>query len=198
MMPYNRVMNTAPEPKKQSWGLSLLKELGTFAFIAVCIIYPFRKYVAEPYIVSGASMSPTFETGHYLIIDKISYKLHAPQRDDVIVMKFPEDTSRDFIKRIIGLPGETVQIKDGAVTIINLEHPEGLKLDESFVKYPKLDNTTVTLSTREYFVMGDNRAGSYDSRAWGPLPVEDIIGKPLLQLYPFNHIGIHPGSVKNQ
>lgn len=192
-------MESTLEPRKQQhWGVSLLKELATFAFIAVCIIYPFRKYVAEPYIVSGASMSPTFETGHYLIIDKVSYKFKAPQRDDVIVMKFPEDTSRDFIKRIIGLPGETVQIKDGVVTIINREYPDGLKLDESFVKYPKLDNTTVTLSTREYFVMGDNRAGSYDSRSWGPLPIEDIIGKPLLQLYPLDHIGIHPGSIKNK
>jgi len=191
-------MESTIAPKKSTWWTSLLKELATFAFIAVCIIYPFRKYVAEPYIVSGASMSPTFETGHYLIIDKVSYKFRPHQRDDVIVMKFPEDTSRDFIKRVIGLPGETVQIKDGVVTIINIAHPEGLKLDEPFVKYPKLDNTTITLSTREYFVMGDNRAGSYDSRAWGPLPVEDIIGKPLLQLYPLDHIDIHPGSVKNK
>lgn len=185
------------EPKKTSWGISFLKELATFAFIAVCIIYPFRKYVAEPYVVSGASMSPTFETGHYLIIDKISYIFNSPQRDDVIVMKFPEDTSRDFIKRIIGLPGETVQIKDGEVTIINNANPKGFKLDDSFVKYPKLDNTTTILSTNEYFVMGDNRAGSYDSRSWGPLPRQDIIGKPLLRLYPFTLINIHPGSLTN-
>lgn len=188
-------MEPTIEPKKPTWGMSFLKELATFAFIAVCIIYPFRKYVAEPYVVSGASMSPTFETGHYLIIDKISYKFNPPKRDDVIVMKFPEDTSRDFIKRIIGLPGETVQIKDGVVTIINAANPKGFKLNESFVKYPKLDNTTVTLSLNEYFVMGDNRAGSYDSRAWGPLPKSDIIGKPLLRLYPVNQIDIFPGSI---
>lgn len=185
------------EPKKQTWGMSFLKELTTFAFIAVCIIYPFRKFVAEPYVVSGASMSPTFETGNYLIIDKISYRFHNPQRDDVIVMRFPDDTSRDFIKRIIGLPGETVRIKDGIVTIINNTHPDGLKLDESFVKYPKIDNLTITLGAHEYFVMGDNRSGSYDSRAWGPLPKADIIGKPLLQLYPLNQIRVHPGSIIN-
>lgn len=188
-------MEPTIEPKKPTWGMSFLKELATFAFIAVCIIYPFRKYVAEPYVVSGASMSPTFETGHYLIIDKISYKFNPPKRDDVIVMKFPEDTSRDFIKRIIGLPGETVQIKDGVVTIINAANPKGFKLNESFVKYPKLDNTTITLSLNEYFVMGDNRAGSYDSRVWGPLPKSDIIGKPLLRLYPINQIDIYPGSI---
>lgn len=183
--------------KKPARGLSFLRELVTFVVIAVCIIYPFRKFVAEPYIVSGTSMSPTFETGHYLIIDKISYRFNPPKRDDVIVMKFPEDTSRDFIKRVIGLPGETVEIHNGAVTIINKENPEGIKLDESFVKFPKTDNITYTLTSGEYFVMGDNRAGSYDSRSWGPLPTEDIIGRPLLRLYPVNDIDIFPGSLEN-
>ncbi len=181
--------------KKQSQGFSFLRELITFVIIAVCIIYPFRKFVAEPYIVSGTSMSPTFETGHYLIIDKISYRFNLPQRNDVIVMKFPKDTSRDFIKRIVGLPGETVDIKNGTVTIINKENPEGFKLDETFVKFPKSDTVNYTLTSSEYFVMGDNRAGSYDSRSWGPLPATDIIGKPLLRLYPFDRIKILPGSL---
>ncbi|MEY4602517.1 MAG: hypothetical protein RL292_458 [Candidatus Parcubacteria bacterium] len=184
----------APE-KKPVRGAGFLRELVTFVIIAVCIIYPFRKFVAEPYIVSGSSMSPTFETGHYLIIDKISYRFNAPQRDDVIVMKFPEDTSRDFIKRIIGLPGETVDIKNGTVTIINAENPKGFTLDESFIKFPKSDTMTYTLTSGEYFVMGDNRAGSYDSRGWGPLPEIDIVGKPLVRLYPFNMINILPGSL---
>jgi len=181
--------------KKPVRGFSFLRELLTFVIIAVFIIYPFRKFVAEPYIVSGTSMSPTFETGHYLVIDKISYRFNPPKRDDVIVMKFPEDTSRDFIKRIIGLPGETVDIKDGTVTIINKENPKGFTLDESFVKFPKSDTVNYTLTSSEYFVMGDNRAGSYDSRSWGPLPVIDIIGKPLIRLYPFNQIKIMPGSL---
>ena len=181
--------------KKPVRGAGFLRELVTFVIIAVCIIYPFRKFVAEPYIVSGSSMSPTFETGHYLIIDKISYRFNAPQRDDVIVMKFPEDTSRDFIKRIIGLPGETVEIKDGTVTIFNAENPKGFTLDESFIKFPKSDTMNYTLTSGEYFVMGDNRAGSYDSRSWGPLPEVDIIGKPLVRLYPFDMINILPGSL---
>lgn len=185
----------SPE-KKPVRGAGFLRELVTFVIIAVCIIYPFRKFVAEPYIVSGASMSPTFETGHYLIIDKISYRFNAPQRDDVIVMKFPEDTSRDFIKRVIGLPGETVDIKDGTVTIINAENPKGMVLEEGFIKFPKSDTMTLTLTSGEYFVMGDNRAGSYDSRGWGPLPKEDIIGRPLIRLYPFDHIKILPGSLE--
>jgi len=110
-------------------------------------------------------------------------------------MKFPEDTSRDFIKRIIGLPGETVDIKDGTVTIINKENLKGFTLDETFIKFPKSDTLNYTLTSNEYFVMGDNRAGSYDSRSWGPLPAIDIIGKPLIQLYPFNRINILPGSL---
>ncbi|MHB1316799.1 MAG: signal peptidase I [Minisyncoccota bacterium] len=193
-------METVPQTtiteKKPIKGLSFLKELVTFILIAVFIIYPFRKFIAEPYIVSGSSMSPTFETGHYLIIDKISYKFHDPKRDDVIVMKFPEDTSRDFIKRIIGLPGETVKIEDGVVTIINSENPNGFKLSETFIKFTKSDTLTKTLSSDEYFVMGDNRAGSYDSRIWGALPKEDIIGTPLLRMYPLSKINISPGSLK--
>ena len=187
-------LQTPPE-KKPIRGLSFLKELATFAIIAVCIIYPFRKFVAEPYIVSGASMSPTFETGHYLIIDKISYRFTPPQRDDVIVMKYPKDTSRDFIKRIIGLPNETVDIRNGAVYIINTEHPEGMLLSEDFITLTQKENLTRRLGPNEYFVMGDNRAGSFDSRSWGPLPKEDIIGKPLLRLYPLTQIGVLPGSV---
>lgn len=192
-MDSTQVPGATPE-KKPIRGLSFLKELATFAFIAVCIIYPFRKFIAEPYIVSGASMSPTFETGHYLIIDKISYRFNLPQRDDVIVMKFPQDTSRDFIKRIIGLPGETVIITNGVVRIINAEYPQGFIIDDSFVQFPKSDTLTYTLTSNEYFVMGDNRAGSYDSRIWGALPREDIIGKPLLRLYPFTDMGLFPGS----
>lgn len=187
-------LQTPPE-KKPIRGFSFLKELATFAIIAVCIIYPFRKFVAEPYIVSGASMSPTFETGHYLIIDKISYRFTPPQRDDVIVMKYPKDTSRDFIKRIIGLPNETVDIRNGAVYIINTEHPEGMLLSEDFITLTQKENLTRRLGPNEYFVMGDNRAGSFDSRSWGPLPKEDIIGKPLLRLYPLTQIGVLPGSV---
>jgi len=181
--------------KKPIRGLSFLKELVTFALIAVFIIYPFRKFVAEPYIVSGASMSPTFETGHYLIIDKISYRFNNPQRDDVIVMKYPKDTSRDFIKRIIGLPNETVEIRDGAVYIINAENPKGILLVEDFITLTQKENLLRRLGSNEYFVMGDNRAGSFDSRSWGPLPKEDIIGKPLLRLYPLTQIELLPGSI---
>jgi signal peptidase I len=175
---------------------SFFKELFIFACIAVCIVLPFRMFIAEPYIVSGTSMSPTFETGHYLIVDKISYRFQNPKRFDVVVMKYPADTSRDFIKRIIGLPGDTLTISHGKVRIVNTENPKGFDVDDSYVVFPKDDTLTKTLDSNEYFVMGDNRAGSFDSRYWGALPKEDIIGRPILRLFPVSDIGFVPGTQK--
>ncbi len=180
------------EPSKKQ---SLFRELITFILIAVVIVLPFRMFIAEPYIVSGTSMFPTFDTGHYLIVDKISYKFHQPSRFDVVVMIYPKDTSKDFIKRIIGLPGDTIIITNGSVSIKDASHPNGFTLDQSFVKYPKNDTMTVTLKADEYFVMGDNRGGSYDSRYWGPLPAKDIIGRPVLRLLPLTKITFNPGDV---
>jgi signal peptidase I len=180
-----------PAPKK----FSFFRELLTFVFIAVVIVLPFRMFIAEPYVVSGTSMFPTFDTGHYLIVDKITWKFETPKRYDVVVMIFPKDTTKDFIKRIIGFPGETVVIKNGAVSIINDTHPQGFALDQSFVKFPKDDTLTAHLKADEYFVMGDNRAGSYDSRYWGPLPKSDIIGYPLMRLLPITDIGLLPGGI---
>jgi signal peptidase I len=176
---------------------SLWTELLTFIVIAVFIVLPFRWFIAEPYIVSGTSMSPTFETGHYLIVDKISYDFSKPQRDDVIVMIYPDDTSEDFIKRIIGLPGETVSINNGVVSIFAPGSTTPIVLNEPFVKFPGgIVNQTVTLTSSQYFVMGDNRAGSFDSRYWGPLPAKDIIGKPVVRLWPLADIGFEPGQYK--
>lgn len=172
----------------------ILREIIVFFIIALFIVLPFRLFIAEPYVVSGSSMSPTFETGHYLIVNKISYKFADPKRYDVIVMKYPKDTSKDFIKRIIGLPGEKVSIKDGKVTIINAENPNGFSIDEKYVVYKKLDTIETVLDENQYFVMGDNRSGSFDSRYWGALPKEDIIGTPLIRLFPIKNIGIHPGN----
>ena len=111
-------------------------ELVRFAVIALIIVIPIRIFVAEPFIVSGTSMVPTFNNGDYLIVDKLSYELGNPHRDDVVVFRYPGDTTKFFIKRIIGLPGETVDIKGNVVTITNAAHPNGFTLDESFVKNP--------------------------------------------------------------
>jgi len=183
------------EPKNTKSTLkSILKEVSIFAVIALCIVLPFRMFVAEPYIVSGASMDPTFKTGDYLIVDKLSYELGEPQRNSVVVFKYPNDTSKNFIKRIIGLPGDTVVMGGNEVKIINKDNPEGFIVDQSYVVHTSPGTFTQTLGTDEYFAMGDNRAESFDSRSWGVLPRKDMLGRPILRLFPITKIGIMPGS----
>lgn len=161
------------------------------AAIVLVVVIPFRLYVAKPFIVEGASMYPTFKNGHYLIVDEVTYRFKEPERGSVLVFKYPKDPSKSFIKRIIGLPGEIVSLKEGQVTITSSEYPDGLVLDEPYVELPKSDTLTYTLGQGEYFVMGDNRAQSADSRLWGPVPTKDIIGRPVLRVVPF---GLFPGN----
>jgi len=173
---------------------AILKEVLLFAIIAIGVVLPFRLYIAEPYIVDGASMDPTFKTGDYLIVDKLSYEIGSPQRDSVIVFKFPLQPSRNLIKRVIGLPGDTLTMKNGVVTITNKDNPNGFVLDQSYVVHTMPESFTVTLGPDEYFVMGDNRPESYDSRGWGVLPKKDILGRPVLRLLPLSKIGRLPGD----
>ncbi|MFA6585580.1 MAG: signal peptidase I [Candidatus Paceibacterota bacterium] len=176
--------------KKSFW------ELVRFTIIAVAIVIPIRVYIAQPFIVSGSSMIPTFQDGQYLIIDEISYRFNDPQRDDVIVFRYPNDTTKFFIKRIIGLPNETVDIKGNTVTITNKNHPSGLILDQSYLENTSNNDTHFVLKSDEYFVMGDNRSASSDSRYWGAVPKKLLIGKVFLRLFPLNKIGILPGNYK--
>ena len=160
------------------------KELVKLVVLAVVIVIPFRLYVAQPFIVDGLSMYPTFDNGHYLIIDELSYRFREPARGEVIVFEYPNDPDKYFIKRIIGLPGETVVINNGQVTIYNEENPKGFKLEESYITLPKYENFRANLSDKEYFVMGDNRAASSDSRVWGALPAGNIVGRPVIRFLP--------------
>ncbi len=180
------------ENKKES-----LWEVLKFVLIAGFIVIVVKSYVAKPFIVSGSSMDPTFKTSQYLIVDELSYRILGPNRGDVIVFKYPQQPSVDFIKRIIGLPGETVILKEGKVIIKNSKNPDGFTLDESYVSSDHLssDNMETTLGEKQYFVMGDNRAESYDSRRWGPLDYNLIIGRPLLRLYPLNQVDVMPGKI---
>ncbi len=169
-----------------------MREIVKFVLLAIIIVIPFRLYVAQPFIVDGASMSPTFETGNYLIVDELSYHLKSPTRGSVLVFKYPLNPNKSFIKRVIGLPGETVSIDDGKVRIINKENPEGFNLDEPYIELRKEnEEMSLTLGEREYFVMGDNRLGSADSRLWGPVPEGNIIGRPIIRFFP---PGIFPGD----
>lgn len=174
-----------------------IKETISFILITIAIVLPIRMFVAQPFIVSGESMYPTFDTGHYLIVDQLSYKLSEPKRGDVVVFKYPEDTSKFFIKRIIGLPGETIEIIEGKVKItttldgVPMEHD----LDEPYVKQFSGNVSPIKLQKGQYFVMGDNRSASLDSRVWGPLNENFIKGRALIRITPISQIGILPGNV---
>ena len=192
--------NTSPaseqdKPKNDSVWHSI-REWAQVVIIALVIALPIRWYVAEPFIVNGASMDPTFATGQFLIVDRLTYRFESPKRGDVIVFEYPNDPSTYYIKRIIGLPGETVDIKDGKITVTNKAHPEGFILDEPYLATEHLshDTSSRTLSSTTYFVMGDNRAQSSDSRYWGPLESHFIIGRPIVRLLPVTNLSFWPGQ----
>jgi signal peptidase I len=187
------VLKNSPE-EKTTWQSAW--ELIRFTLLALVIVLPVRMFVAEPFVVSGSSMVPTFQDGNYLIVDKISYKLSDPKRDDVVIFRYPNDQTKFFIKRIIGLPGETVKIDGSAVSIINKENPKGFTLNEPYVKNISENNLLMELKEDEYFVMGDNRSGSSDSRYWGPVKKNLLTGRAFLRLLPLSKVNILPGDYK--
>lgn len=153
--------------------------------IAVVAVFLVRTFLAQPFLVSGSSMEPNFNNGNYLLVDELTYHLRAPERGEVIVFHYPKDTSVYFIKRIIGLPGETVSITGGVVTVTDKGQKEVLK--EPYIADPgTFSDFTETLGPGQYFVMGDNRNASFDSRSWGPVPASDIVGLVRLRLWPLN------------
>jgi len=146
--------------------------------------------------VSGASMDETFHTGDYLIVDQVSYYFSEPARGDVVVFRYPQEPSKFFIKRVIGIPGDTLTINDSVITITNEGNPDGFILDEPYIKSMQAEApTTEKLGEREYFVMGDNRDESSDSRSWGVLQKERIMGKAFLRLFPPSAIDYLPGAI---
>ncbi len=179
-----------PAPQKKSSGIW---ETIKFAFIAFIIVWPIRAFVAQPFIVSGSSMFPTFENNQYLIIDQISYRFEKPERGDVVIFKYPNDTSKYFIKRVIGLPGETVIIEGSQVSVKNPETGEIFKIPEPYVKNQSENKIETKLGDTEYYVMGDNRSASSDSRYWGNLDEHFIVGKAMIRILPANSFGLNPG-----
>ena len=161
-------------------------EVLKIVIIALLIVVPIRYFLFQPFFVRGQSMEPNFENGDYLIIDEISYRFGSPQRGEVVVFQYPQNPSQRYIKRIVGLPGETVEVEDGKVVIFNLEGSQ--ILDESNylpVSCQTPGDVRVSLNEDEYFVLGDNRASSADSRSWGDLPRENIVGRVLFRAWPF-------------
>tara|TARA_Y100000310_G_C20672541_1_gene811107 strand:- start:1650 stop:2243 length:594 start_codon:yes stop_codon:yes gene_type:complete len=171
------------------------KEKGSFFtifFITFLIALFIRVFIAQPFVVNGASMEPTFETSEYLIVDELSYRFREPLRGEVIIFKFPQDTSKFFIKRIVALPGETVEIRNNKITITH-EDGSSITSEDAYLTWPTSGSTKVTLADEEYFVLGDNRTVSSDSRQWGPVIEDLIVGRAFMRFLPITDLNYLPG-----
>lgn len=159
--------------------------------ISLAIVLPIRAYVAQPFIVEGDSMEPNFKDGQYMIIDELSYNFKSPERGEVIVFRAPAQPSIFLIKRIIGLPGEEIKIEGGKI-IITETNSERIVLSEEYIPngIETVPDSSIKLKDNEYFVLGDNRNRSSDSRSWGPLPEDNITGKAFIRLWPLSKINI--------
>lgn len=161
------------------------------AIFVVCYLFLF-----QPNQVSGSSMYATFHDKEYILTDKISYRFNEPKRGDVVVFKSPKNPDIDYIKRIIGLPGETIKLYNGKIYIDNV------LLEENYLpknlltpgSYFLREGGAVTVPQNDYFVLGDNRTGSSDSREWGPVKKGEFIGRVFFRYFPFDRIGIDPGK----
>ncbi len=180
---------------QNSWKTNILDNL-RFLLIVLAIVIPVRVFIAQPFLVRGDSMLPTFINKDYLIVDELTYRFSEPKRGDVIIFRMPDSKEKKFlVKRIIGLPGETVTFNGNSVSIKNAENPNGKDLVEPYITPGSFSTgSEVTLDDQSYFVMGDNRPNSYDSRSWGPLNRSYIVGRTFLRLYHFDTIGLFPGK----
>ena len=181
---------------------SFLSELKDFSFdtikivvISLIIIIGIRSFVMQPFFVNGQSMEPNFHDGDYIIVNEIGYRFDDPKRGDIVIFHYPNDPSQFFIKRIIGLPGEKIEIKNNEITVYNKEHSDGFTIDESYIPRSAiiLKDYSQELKNDEYYVLGDNRMASSDSRVWGVLERHYIVGKAWIRAWPFNNFSIFKG-----
>lgn len=188
------------ETEKESWaervfGATLgavvifITEVFQIVLIAGAIILPVRYFLIQPFIVKGASMEPSYYDGEYLIIDELSYKLRDIERGETIVFHPPENPGQYYIKRVIGLPGETIEILNGQITIYNKEYPNGIDIKEEYIEEYTTGKEHVTLGADEYYLLGDNRDASLDSRRIGPIPFSNIVGRVWIRGLPLDRIG---------
>lgn len=176
--------------RPRSEAFSFIWETVKVVVISLAIIIPIRYYLVQPFFVKGASMEPGFEDGDYILVDELSYNFKDPARGDVVIFRYPLDTSQFFIKRIIGLPSETVEIRDNEVIIYNKQKPEGFILDENYLDSSQetVGNLRIKLDGNEYFVLGDNRLESSDSRRWGALNEVLITGRAFVRPWPLTRV----------
>ena len=159
--------------------------------ISCAIIVPVRYFLVQPFYVKGASMEPNFYDHEYLIIDEISFRFRDPERGEIIVFRYPRDPDQYFIKRVVGMPGETIEINNNRVVVYNNEFPNGTELQEEYLNgETTFGKEKVTLGENEYYVLGDNRDSSLDSRSFGALERNEVIGRVWLRGLPLSRIGV--------
>lgn len=181
------------QPSALSKFGNFIWEIVKIVVVSLAIIVPVRMFVIQPFIVEGASMEPNFEDGEYLIVDEISYRFTPPARGEVVIFHPPYDTKAYYIKRIIALPGEALEIKEASIYIYNAAFPKGFKLSEAYLPDSRLlgsKQEKITLGQNEYYLIGDNRNNSLDSRRFGPIKFEEIRGRALFRAYPFSQFTV--------
>lgn len=170
-------------------------EIVQIAALAFAIILPVRYFLVQPFIVKGVSMEPNFEDGEYLIIDELTFHFREPERGEIVVFHPPSqdgESKQYYIKRVIGLPGETVEVSDGKITIYNTDNPNGFTITEDYIDDYTSGLDKVTLGADEYYLMGDNRDASFDSRAFGPVTREHFIGRVWIRGLPLERMSSFP------
>ncbi len=192
MMEYEGLSPNEQAFKKENSFIDLFR----FTIFALAVIIPIRLFIITPFVVDGASMEPSFQDQDYLVVEQLGYHLYEPNRGDVVIFRFPLEPEKFFIKRIIAVPGDTIIVQRNRIIIQNEQHPDGFELKEPYLLENKTDyqQMRLRLEDNEYFVMGDNRDVSFDSRRWGALPKENIIGRALLRLYPLESLSLFPGT----
>jgi signal peptidase I len=161
-------------------------EIVQIAVLALAIILPVRYFLIQPFVVKGASMEPNFYDSEYLIIDELTFRFRSPERGEIVVFRPPQHHEQYYIKRVIGLPGETVEIRAGVITILNEEHPNGFVLTESYITEVTEGRDRRTLGADEYYVLGDNRDASLDSRYFGSVKIDEFIGRVWVRGLPLD------------
>lgn len=164
-------------------------EVAKVLIVSLAIVLPIRAYIVQPFFVDGDSMEPNFFRHEYLLVDELSFRFRPPERGEVIVFRYPLDRRYYYIKRIIGLPGETIKFENGKIAIIK-PNQEKIILDESsYLPDPApVSFNEISLKDNQYYVRGDNRLRSFDSKDWGPINKDDIVGRVWLRIWPINKV----------
>ncbi|MFA5051116.1 MAG: signal peptidase I [Patescibacteria group bacterium] len=192
-------INPEEEPKRGSffktkpYWVEFILDLVKIVLLAFIIIWPIHHFVFQPFYVSGPSMEPNYYDKDYLIVEELSYRFHSPQRGEVIVFHSPNNSQDYLIKRVIGLPGERIVISKNKISVYNQQFPQGVEFNENSYLNPGLvtmGEVDVQLNSDEYYVLGDHRNVSLDSRVFGPIKRSTIVGRAWFRGWPFKNLGL--------